>query len=81
MSNATYQDDDDNDDDDFESCLLSNTTTNTEGQLTPAQVINTDNMLATLFFNSIIFVILLDLYEILRHYIPSIYSQQPSRDK
>ncbi|KAL7481386.1 hypothetical protein ACHAW6_007069 [Cyclotella cf. meneghiniana] len=83
MTNGTYQDDDD---DDFYSSsrktfywfdnLLSNTTANTEGQLTPAQDVNPDNVLATLLLNSIVCVFLLGLYEILRRYIPSVYSQR-----
>jgi hypothetical protein len=58
--------------------LLSNTTANPSGenQLTPAQDVNPDNVLATLVFNAVVCVILLGLYEILRRLIPSVYSQR-----
>jgi hypothetical protein len=56
--------------------LLSNTTASNEGQLTPAQDVNPDNVLATLVFNAVVCVFLLGLYEVLRRYIPSVYSQR-----
>mmetsp|Transcript_16842 Transcript_16842/g.36372 ORF Transcript_16842/g.36372 Transcript_16842/m.36372 type:complete len:1185 (+) Transcript_16842:163-3717(+) len=56
--------------------LLSNTTASNEGQLTPVEDVNPDNVLATLIFNSIVCVILLGLYELLRRWIPSVYSQR-----
>src|SRR6056300_515711 len=56
--------------------LLSNTTGANEGQLTPVEDVNPDNVLATLIFNSIVCVILLALYELLRRWIPSVYSQR-----
>mmetsp|Transcript_10769 Transcript_10769/g.23042 ORF Transcript_10769/g.23042 Transcript_10769/m.23042 type:complete len:1479 (+) Transcript_10769:104-4540(+) len=60
--------------------LLSNTTANLdptgEGQLYPVEDVNPDNVLATLVFNGVVCALLLSLYEILRRYIPSVYSQR-----
>mmetsp|Transcript_29898 Transcript_29898/g.62472 ORF Transcript_29898/g.62472 Transcript_29898/m.62472 type:complete len:431 (-) Transcript_29898:9-1301(-) len=56
--------------------LLSNTTTSKQGKLTPAQDVNPDNVLATLVFNCFVCVVLLGLYESLRRWIPSVYSQR-----
>eukprot|EP00956_Cyclotella_meneghiniana_P015324 scaffold23368_cov71-Cyclotella_meneghiniana.AAC.7 len=56
--------------------LLQNSTAANEGQLTPAQDVNPDNVLATLLLNMVVCVFLLGLYEVLRRYIPSVYSQR-----
>jgi hypothetical protein len=56
--------------------LFSNSTNNLE--LNPAQDVNPDNVLASLLFNSLVCVILLVLYELLRRWIPSVYAQATS---
>ena len=53
--------------------LFSNSTQNLE--LNPAQDVNPDNVLASLVFNSLVCVILLVVYELLRKFIPSVYAQ------
>eukprot|EP00581_Thalassiosira_minuscula_P003127 CAMPEP_0183746620 /NCGR_PEP_ID=MMETSP0737-20130205/66850_1 /TAXON_ID=385413 /ORGANISM="Thalassiosira miniscula, Strain CCMP1093" /LENGTH=1283 /DNA_ID=CAMNT_0025982321 /DNA_START=48 /DNA_END=3899 /DNA_ORIENTATION=+ len=56
--------------------LLNNTSASNQGTLTPVEDVNPDNVLASLVFNSIVCVILLGLYELLRRWIPSVYSQR-----
>jgi hypothetical protein len=56
--------------------LFSNSTNNLG--LNPAQDVNPDNVLASLLFNSLVCVILLVLYELLRRWIPSVYAQATS---
>jgi hypothetical protein len=50
--------------------LFGNSTQNLE--LNPAQDVNPDNVLASLVFNSVVCVILLVVYELLRKWIPSV---------
>ena len=74
-----------NDDDSTKSwldSLLSNTdSSNNEVQLTPVEDVNPDNVLATLIFNTIVCIILMGLYELLRRWIPSVYSQRLMHEK
>ena len=49
--------------------------------LTPVEDVNPDNVLATLIFNSIVCILLLGLYELLRRWIPSVYSQRLMHEK
>ncbi len=51
-------------------------TNSTSNDLNPVQDVQPDNVLASLIFNSIVCVILLGLYELLRRWIPSVYSQR-----
>ena len=53
--------------------LFRNTTRNVE--LEAAQDVNSDQVLQTLIFNCLVCVTLLTLYELLRRWIPSVYSQ------
>lgn len=51
-------------------------TNSTSNDLSPAEDVNPDNVLATLAFSIIVCVLLLSLYELLRRWIPSVYSQR-----
>ena len=57
--------------------LLNDTSATQDGNsLQPVEDVNPDNVLAALIFNSIVCVMLLGLYEVLRRWIPSVYSQR-----
>ncbi|KAL7554625.1 hypothetical protein ACHAWF_018127 [Thalassiosira exigua] len=56
--------------------FLNNNTATKENSLRPVEDVNPDNVLATLAFNGVVCVFLLGTYELLRRWIPSVYSQR-----